>query len=64
MQQPARPADRLNSEPIRVVVDTTGPLVLNEAAALVLLRILLRAAERPRMSDAQYSATLQVPSNS
>ena len=64
MQQPARPADRLNSEPIRVVVDTTGPPVLNEAAAVVLLRILLRAVERPGMTDAQYSATRPVPSDS
>jgi len=65
MQQPARPgADRLNSEPILVVVDTTGPPVLNEAAALVLLRILLRAGERPGMTDAPYPATPPVPSDS
>jgi len=64
MQQPARPgADRPNSEPIRVVVDTTGPPVLNEAAAASLLRILLRAAERSGMIDAPYPATLPLPSD-
>lgn len=63
MQQPARPgADRLNSEPIRVVVDTTEPPVLNQAAAVVLLRILLRAAERPGMTDAACSGDRPVRS--
>lgn len=65
MQQPARPgADRLNSGPITVIVDATGPPVLNEAAAAVLLRILLRAAERSGMIDAPYPAALPVPSDS
>ncbi|HUP16050.1 MAG TPA: hypothetical protein VM848_08390 [Acidimicrobiia bacterium] len=48
MQQPVRPgADRLKSEPIRVVADTTEPPVLNEPAAAALRRILLRAAGPP-----------------
>lgn len=65
MQQPAGPgADRLKSEPILVVVDMTEPPVLNEAAAVVLLRILLRSGERHGMTNAAYPATLPVPSDS
>lgn len=65
MPQPARPgADRPNSEPIRVVVDTTGPPVLNEAAAAALLRILVRAAERLGTLDVPYPAARPVLSDS
>lgn len=65
MQQPARAdADRPNNEPIRVVVDTTEPPVLNQAAAAALLRILLRAVEGPGMPDAPYPATRPVLSDS
>jgi hypothetical protein len=65
MQQPAEPdADRLESEPILVVVDTTEPPVLNQAAAAVLLRILLRAGERHGMTNAAYSGDRPVPSDS
>ncbi len=47
MEQPAGPsADRLRSDTGRVVVETTGPPILNQTAAVVLLRILLRAGER------------------
>ena len=63
MQQPAGSgADRLESEPILVVVDTTEPPVLSEAAAVVLLRILLRAAERSGMTDAACSGDRPVRS--
>ena len=52
MEQPVAPGtDLLNSEPGRVVFETAGPPVLNQAAAEVLLRILLRAKERCEMTD-------------
>lgn len=52
MEQPAGPsADRLRSDTGRVVVETTGPPILNQTAAVVLLRILLRAKERFEMTD-------------
>lgn len=63
MQQPARPdCDRLESEPILVVVDTTELPVLNQAAAEVLLRILLRAGERHGMTNAAGSGDRPVRS--
>ena len=63
MEQTVGPgADRLNTEPILVVVDTTEPPVLREAAAVVLLGILLRAAERPGMTDASCSGNRPVRS--
>ena len=52
MEQPAGPSgDLIDSEPGRVVIETAGPPVLNQAAAEVLLRILLRAKERFGMTD-------------
>lgn len=64
MQQPAGSgADRLESEPIRVVVDTTEPPVLNQAAAAVLLRILLRAGERHGIANAAQSGDRPVSSD-
>ncbi len=47
MEQPAGPsADLTDNDTSRVVIETTGPPVLSEAAAVVLLRILLGAGER------------------
>jgi len=37
---------RLARTPVRVIIDAPGPPILNEAAAAVLLRILLRAAKQ------------------
>ena len=47
MEQPAGlSGDRLRSDTGRVVVETAGPPILNQTAAVVLLRILLGAGER------------------
>ncbi len=52
MEQPEAPStDRLRSDTGRVVVETTGPPILNQTAAGVLLRILLRAQERFEKTD-------------
>jgi len=65
MEQSAGPgADRLKSEPARIVIDTTGPPVLNPAAAGVLLRILLRAAERHGLTNATHPDDSPVLSDS
>ena len=65
MEQSAEPeADRLKSQPARVVIETTGPPVLNPAAAGVLLRILLRAAERHGITNATHPIDLPVRSDS
>ena len=45
---------RLTSEPARILIDATEPPVLNEAAAEVLLRILLRAADRRSMTNTTH----------
>jgi hypothetical protein len=57
-------ADRLKSEPALVVIDATGPPVLNQPAAEVLLRILLRAAERYGMTNATRPSHRRVRSDS
>jgi hypothetical protein len=65
MEQCAGPgADRPKSEPARILIDATGPPVLNPAAAGVLLRILLRAAERDGMTNDTHSSNLPVRSDS
>ena len=65
MEQSAGPgADRLKSAPARVVIDATGPPVLNEAAAEVLLRILLRAAKRHGLTNATHPSDRPVRSDS
>lgn len=65
MEQAAGPsADRLTSKLARVVTETTGPPVLNQAAAEVLLRILLRAAGRHGMTNATHPTDLPVLSDS
>ena len=47
MEQPAGPTgDLTDNDTSRVVIETTGPPILNQTAAGVLLRILLRAGER------------------
>jgi len=52
MNQPAGPGtDLLNRDTGRVVIETTGPPILSQAAAVVLLRIVLRAHERHAMTD-------------
>ncbi len=63
-QRPGSGADRLRKEPARVVLDPTGPPVLNQAAAEVLLRILLRAAERHVMTIATHRSGRPVRSDS
>jgi hypothetical protein len=45
MEQPAAPRSGLREHQVRVVIEATEPPVLNGAAAEVLLRILLAAAE-------------------
>jgi len=65
MEQSAGPgADRLKSEPATIVIDTTGPPVLNPAAAGVLLRVLLRAAERHGLTNATHPDDSPVLSDS
>jgi hypothetical protein len=65
MEQCASPgADRLKSNPAKIVIDSTGPPVLNPAAAGVLLRILLRAAERDGITNATHVSDLPVLSDS
>ncbi|MDF1598035.1 MAG: hypothetical protein P1T08_18340 [Acidimicrobiia bacterium] len=65
MEQSAAPGvDRQYSEPAGIVMDATGPPVLNEAAAGVLLRILLRAAERHGMANVTHLGALRVRSDS
>lgn len=61
MEQSAGPgADRLNSVPVKILINTTGPPVLNPAAAEVLLRILLQAGERNGMTNDTRSSNLPV----
>ena len=55
---------RLARTPTRVVIDAAGPPILNEAAAGVLLRILLRAADRDGMTNVAHSAASAVRSDS
>jgi hypothetical protein len=57
-------ADRSKSAPARLAIDATGPPVLNPAAAGVLLRILLRAAERDGMTNATRAGNCPVLSDS
>ncbi|HDH25246.1 MAG TPA: hypothetical protein ENH00_03500 [Actinobacteria bacterium] len=57
-------ADRLARAPVRVVIDAAGPPVLNEAAAGVLLRILLRAADRNHVTIAAGTVASAVRSDS
>ena len=65
MEQPAGPrADLLKSDPTRAAIETAGPPVLKPAAAGVLLRILLRAAERHNMTNATRASDLPVLSDS
>jgi hypothetical protein len=65
MEQSAGPgADRSKSEPVRILIDATGPPVLNPAAAGVLLRILLRAAERDGMTNVTRAGNCPVLSDS
>jgi hypothetical protein len=47
-----------------VGIDATGPPVLNPAAAGVLLRILLQAAERDGMTNATHPDARRVRSDS
>ena len=55
---------RLANEQANVVIDATGPPVLTPAAAGVLLRILLHAAERDGMTNVADSAACAVRSDS
>ncbi|HDH26670.1 MAG TPA: hypothetical protein ENH00_10845 [Actinobacteria bacterium] len=55
---------RLARRPTRVVIDAAGPPVLTPAAAGVLLRILLHAAERDGMTNVGHSAASAVRSDS
>jgi hypothetical protein len=65
MEQPVGPrADRPKTAPARVVIDATGPPVLNEAAAEVLLRILLRAAGRHGLTNVTHPDDRPVRSDS
>jgi hypothetical protein len=65
MEQSAAPGVvRQYSEPAGIVVDATGPPVLNQAAAGVLLRILLRAAERQGIANATHPGDRRVRSDS
>ena len=65
MEQSGGPAaDRPKSEPAKILIDATGPPVLNSAAAGVLLRILLRAAERDGMTNATHPSDCPVRSDS
>lgn len=56
--------DRLAKPPSRVVIDAVGPPVLNPAAAVALLRILLKAAGRNDMTNVADSAGCAVRSDS
>jgi hypothetical protein len=65
MDQRAGPgADIRKDDPTGVVIDATGPPVLNPAAAGVLLRILLRAAKRDGMTNITHVGDLPVRSDS
>jgi hypothetical protein len=55
---------RLSRTPVGVALETTGPPVLNPAAAGVLLRILLRAAERNDITNATPADARPVRSDS
>ena len=54
----------LSRTPVGVALETTGPPVLNPAAAGILLRILLRAAERNDMTNATHPGDRPVRSDS
>ena len=64
MEQAAGQNDWSKSESAKVAIDATGPPVLNEAAAVVLLRILLRAAGRNGMTNATHPGARRVRSDS
>ena len=65
MDQRAGPGtDGRKDDPTGVFIDTTGPPVLNPAAAGVLLRILLRAAERHGLTNATHPDDSPVLSDS
>ena len=55
---------RLSRTPVGVTFDATGPPVLNPAAAGVLLKILLRAAERNGITNATPADARRVRSDS
>ena len=65
MVQRAGPGtDGRKDDPTGVVIDATGPPVLNPAAAGVLLRILLRAAEQNGLTNATHPDARRVRSDS
>ena len=55
---------RLARTPVRVVIDAAGPPVLNEPAAAVLLRILLRAAKQHAGANVASTVASAVRSDS
>jgi hypothetical protein len=63
VRQSARPGAGLRNEPVKVEFDTHGPPILNEAAAAVLLRILIAATERQAPAESKATEPLEVPSD-